>query len=124
MKKHKHDDAPRVLARITKLLAARNFQPVLKDVPVGLLNNDRLHYQRNRIESLVEKTILKVKSGTWFTPPCIVSQRPDGSLWILNGQHRAETYMRLGKPFIQCFILPLPDWIAEAGIFTELQKGE
>lgn len=87
-----------------------------------LLNNDRAHYQRNRIEERVEEKLKHYHA--WKEKHCVVAQREDGTYWIINGQHHADAAMRLGATSVPCFVFNSTGWKFEAQVFKKFQDWQ
>lgn len=47
-----------------------------------------------------------------------VNQRPDGSYWIMDGQHRAEKAKRDGETCVLCHVRQFTNWEDEAAFFV------
>lgn len=96
--------------------------PSLEQVPV-----DRLHvddtYQR-ATDSPASRAIIvwMIKQWDWsLCQPLVVARRPDGTLWILDGQHRHAGAVERGDiAFLPCVILSSLDREGEARTFVKL----
>lgn len=96
--------------------------PSLENVPIDRLTVDPT-YQR-ATDSPASRRILigMVKKWDWsLCQPLIVSRRADGSLLILDGQHRHAGAKERGDiPFLPCTLLSSLDLEGEARTFVEL----
>ena len=102
--------------------------PSIEWVAVDRLNVDP-EYQRATDTRQSRTVILRmVKSWQWtLCQPLAVSRRADGSLWVLDGQHRVEGARQRGDiPHLPCCVVQDLDKQAEAKTFvainTERQK--
>jgi len=113
--------------------AAKNPKPAkagpIEGAPPSLewVAIDRLHvdgeYQRS-VEGSKSRAIIygMVKCWNWsLCQPLVVSRRADGSLFILDGQHRHSGALERGDiPHLPCVILPGLAVAAEAETFVAL----
>lgn len=96
--------------------------PSLEQIPL-----DRLHvdpaYQR-ATDSPASRAIIAgmVRSWDWsLCQPLVVARRQDGSLYILDGQHRHAGAKERGDiPYLPCVILSTLDHAGEARTFVQL----
>jgi len=86
----------------------------------NILNNDHQNYQRNRIEDKVLHHMKHWDKEDYNSG--IVAMRPDGSYWLINGQHHSDAAVRLGISVVQYYIFNSTDWTYEKGIFDLFQK--
>ena len=87
-----------------------------------LLNNDRMHYQRNRIE---EKVLHIMKHfDAEKEKHAVIAKRTDGTYWVINGQHHSERRIRLGITSFPCFVFDSKNVEHECEIFTKFQKWQ
>lgn len=98
--------------------------PVLEWVDPTRLNVDET-YQRS-IETESSQTLIRRIAIFWdwdLCQPLNVSRRADGSLWIVDGQHRhAAAIMRRDIPHLPCVITEYRDRTEEAASFVSLNK--
>jgi hypothetical protein len=96
--------------------------PSLEQVPLDRLQVDPA-YQR-AIDGSASRRIIDgmVKRWDWaLAQPLMVARRADGSLWILDGQHRhAGAAARGDIAFLPCVILSSLDHAGEARTFVDL----
>lgn len=96
--------------------------PSLEQVPISRLSVDPA-YQR-ATDGPASRRIIEgmVKRWDWaLAQPLMVARRADGSLWILDGQHRhAGAAARGDIPFLPCVILSSLDHADEARTFVNL----
>lgn len=96
--------------------------PSLEQIPVDRLAVDTT-YQRATDSPQSRRIIVgMVKRWDWsLCQPLVVSRRSDGSLLILDGQHRHAGAIERGDiPFLPCVILSSLDLEGEAKTFVEL----
>ncbi|WP_408585956.1 hypothetical protein [Novosphingobium sp.] len=96
--------------------------PSLEQVPIGLLHVDPT-YQR-ATDSPASRSLIvgMVKKWDWsLCQPIVCARRADGTLWILDGQHRHAGARERGDiAFLPCVILSSLDHAGEARTFVEL----
>ncbi|MCW1985369.1 UNVERIFIED_ORG: hypothetical protein M2348_001101 [Sphingomonas sp. R1F5B] len=96
--------------------------PSLEQVPLDRLQVDPT-YQR-ATDSPASKLLINgmVKAWDWtLCQPIVVSRRADGTLWVLDGQHRVAGAKARGDiPFLPCVLLSSLDHQAEAKTFVGL----
>lgn len=96
--------------------------PSVEQVPVDRLTVDPA-YQR-AIDGAASRRIIvgMVRRWDWsLCLPLVVSRRPDGSLLILDGQHRHAGAVERGDiPYLPCVIQSSLDLAGEARVFVEL----
>jgi hypothetical protein len=63
-----------------------------------------------------------VKEWNWaLCQPLVASRRPDGSIFVIDGQHRLEGAKKRGDiPHLPCTVLPALDHAGEAAAFVAL----
>jgi hypothetical protein len=96
--------------------------PSLEQVPVTRLSVDPT-YQRATDSEASRRIILgMVKQWNWtLCQPLVVARRTDGSLWVLDGQHRLAGAIERGDiPYVPCVISSSLDHTEEARTFVEL----
>ncbi len=96
--------------------------PSLEQVAIDRLQVDPA-YQRAADGALSRQLIVgMVKEWKWpLCQPLVVARRDDGTLWILDGQHRHAGASERGDiPFLPCVILPPIGAQAEARTFLDL----
>jgi hypothetical protein len=96
--------------------------PSLEQVPLGRLQVDPT-YQR-ATDSVSSRQLINSMIKTWdwsLCQPIVVSRRPDGTMWVLDGQHRVAGARARGDiPFLPCVLLSSLDHRAEAKTFVGL----
>lgn len=99
-------------------LSGKEAKVVTKEIPAGDLRFDRDNYQREpnhkRIRSYVENYNPIAALGV------VVSQRADGSYWVIDGQHRVMATMRrmgIDHP-MNCYVIQGLSPAEEAELFT------
>jgi hypothetical protein len=78
-------------------------------------------YQRRLYESRLAKLTSKFEPDLIQT--IVVSRRSDGTLWVLDGQHRCEALRRLGKSVVLADIREGLSHEREAILFWQLNSG-
>jgi hypothetical protein len=79
-------------------------------------------YQRDLNEDRVQEIMDDFSEDAFGTP--IVNRRPDGSLFLVDGQHRREAAIRLyGHRKIWCRVIQVPGAPEEAAIFYRVNAG-
>lgn len=127
------DDAGRAryLARRIKkpivLDALKFYRATLPPARFKQLNVDEA-YQRVRMTSWVNDLIQAVKSGGSIPDPIAVAERPDGSLWIVDGQQRFWAASECGIP-LEATIYKVPDprtddYATERRLFYVLNRAK
>lgn len=99
----------------------KGTMPVLQWMPPSMLAIDG-SYQRTIDNPASAKLILQIaKFWDWnLCQPLVVSRRPDGTQWIVDGQHRlAAAVMRGDIQQLPCFICNYPDAATEAQRFVD-----
>lgn len=96
--------------------------PSLEQHPLDRLNVDPA-YQRATDGPRSRQLIARmVKEWNWaLCQPLVVARRADGSLWILDGQHRHTGARERGDiPFLPCVVQSSLDVAGEARTFVQL----
>lgn len=83
-------------------------------------------YQRVRIAHWVNDLIHTIKAGGWVPDPIALAERPDGSLWIVDGQQRYWAASECGVP-LEAIIYKVPDpktdnYVTERKLFYVLSR--
>jgi hypothetical protein len=98
--------------------------PVLEWLAPAELNVDET-YQRS-LEADTSQTLIRKIAVFWdwgLCQPVNVARRADGSLWIVDGQHRhAAAIMRGDIPHLPCVVQSFRDRGEEAAAFVALNK--
>jgi hypothetical protein len=100
--------------------------PSLEQVPVDRLNVDD-SYQRATDSPGSRAIIVRmIKQWDWsLCQPLVVARRSDGTLWILDGQHRHAGAVERGDiSFLPCVILSTLDREGEARTFVKLNTEQ
>lgn len=79
-------------------------------------------YQRPLREAKISRMLAEFDSAELTA--IVVSRRPDGSLWALDGQHRLELLRRLGKKVVLADIREGLSLEQEARLFYRLNEGQ
>lgn len=96
--------------------------PSLENIPVDRLQVDP-DYQRVITGPKSRRLIVgMVREWDWkLCLPLLVSRRADGSLWVVDGQHRLMGARERGDiPFLPCVVQPALDPEIEARVFVGL----
>lgn len=72
-------------------------------VPVGMINTDH-SYQRQLSAARVKRIAEAMDSGA--VKAVSLSQRPDGSLWVYDGQHTVAAFIQSGQTHVPALIVP------------------
>ena len=99
--------------------------PVLQWMPPHMLAIDP-SYQRSIDNPQSQKLIVKIaRDWDWdLCQPLVVSRRPDGTQWIVDGQHRlAAAVARDDIEQLPCFICNYPDAATEAQRFVDFNRN-
>lgn len=94
-----------------------NFHNI--DINPQLPMNDRLNYQRARIESKVEAILKEPRS---INPRPLLANRNSEAYFVLNGQHHLEANLRRNIPLVNCYIIKTENWQEEKEIFDKFQE--
>lgn len=103
----------------------KGTMPVLQWMPPSMLAIDG-SYQRTIDNPASQKLILRIaKFWDWdLCQPLVVSRRPDGTQWIVDGQHRlAAAVLRGDIQQLPCFICNYPDAATEAQRFVDFNRN-
>lgn len=96
--------------------------PTLEWIAIDVLEIDPA-YQRTMESPKSRKIVLgMVKGWDWRQcHPLVVTRRSDGSLKVLDGQHRLEGARQRGDiPHLPCFVTPAMELNDEAAVFVRL----
>lgn len=113
------------MAQTPKINPKKGTMPVLQWMPPHMLAVDP-SYQRSIDNPQSQKLITKIaKDWDWdLCQPLVVSRRPDGSQWIVDGQHRlAAAVLRGDVEQLPCFICNYPDAATEAQRFVDFNRN-
>lgn len=108
-----------------KINAKKGTMPVLQWMPPHMLAVDP-SYQRSIDNPQSQKLIGKIgRDWDWdLCQPLVVSRRPDGTQWIVDGQHRlAAAVLRGDIEQLPCFICNYPDAATEAQRFVDFNRN-
>ncbi len=96
--------------------------PSLEQVPVTRLQVDPTYQRATDSEASRRIIAGMVKKWNWtLCQPLVVARRTDGSLWVLDGQHRLAGAIERGDiPYVPCVISSSLDHADEARTFVEL----
>ena len=96
--------------------------PSLEQVPITRLQVDPTYQRATDSEASRRVIAGMVKQWNWtLCQPLVVARRTDGSLWVLDGQHRLAGAKERGDiPFVPCVISSSLDHAEEARTFVEL----
>jgi hypothetical protein len=105
--------------------AAKGMPPSIENRQLGELN---LHYryQRSTANGASEALIKKIAHNwDWrMCLPLVVSKRDDGSLWVIDGQHRlAAARLRSDIPWLPCCVGVYGGVAAEAEMFVAMNRA-
>jgi hypothetical protein len=95
-----------------------------KKINPQLLNNDRLNYQRFRIEERVLFLIENYAGEIKKAHSIIVAKRDDGTHWIINGQHHSEAAVRLNVSSIEVYLFKSKGVNQEKKVFKNFQEWQ
>lgn len=70
-------------------------------LPVDDIQIDK-EYQRDEESAIVRR--LTERFNADIAGPLRVSERADGSLWVMDGQHRLQAIRALGQPLAYCYV--------------------
>ena len=132
--RRKLTESPKIMARALAMRTAKGNVPIVLDedvlstgklrvfLPTELtkLNVDE-RYQRVRIKVEVNELIHVLTSGGTIPDPISVAQRPDGSLWIVDGQQRFWAHSEAKKP-LTAMIYAVSNFEAEQRLFLVLNQ--
>jgi hypothetical protein len=94
---------------------------VIPPAEFGKLNIDRDRYQRGEVHRDVNTLITVLKQGGQIPAPIDVSERPDGSWWIVDGQQRFLAHDAAKMP-IKAHIHMVESQEAEEKLFIVLNS--
>lgn len=103
----------------------KGTMPVLQWMPPHMLAVDPA-YQRSVDNEASQRLITRIaRDWDWdLCQPLVVSRRPDGSQWIVDGQHRlAAAVLRGDIEQLPCFICNYPDAATEAQRFVDFNRN-
>lgn len=82
-------------------------------------------YQRPPDREKVQRLVEHLRAGSGL-PPINVNQRPDGTLWITDGQHRAMAHAALGHARVDAIVSALPsqEEPARTNIMAKVAPGD
>jgi len=107
-----------------KFNAVTGKPPVLEWLATGELSVDP-SYQRS-LEAETSRSLIHRMAVDWSWGLCLpltVARRPDGTLKIVDGQHRhAAAAMRGDIPHLPCVVVAFESVIDEAAAFVEINK--
>lgn len=110
---------------IRKWPAAKGMPPSIENRHPGELNLDD-SYQRSTDNGASQALIKKIANGwDWrMCLPLVVSKRDDGSLWVIDGQHRlAAALLRGDIPFLPCVVGIYGSVADEAAMFVAMNRA-
>lgn len=92
----------------------------LHELEIASLQCDQ-NYQRGLVQSHIAKIVSTFEPRV-LTPP-VVTRRPDGSFWIVDGQQRVEALRRLGYTHVWCQVIEVMTTADEARLFVQVNSG-
>lgn len=104
--------------------AAKGMPPSIENRNPAELNLDD-NYQRSTDNGASRALITKIANGwDWrMCLPLVVSKRDDGTLWVIDGQHRlAAAKMRGDIPFLPCCVAVYGSVADEAAMFVAMNR--
>lgn len=110
---------------LKKWPAAKGNPPSIENRHPSELNLDD-SYQRSTDNGASQALIKKIATGwDWrMCLPLVVSKRDDGSLWVLDGQHRlAAALLRGDIPFLPCCVGVYGSVADEAAMFVAMNRA-
>ncbi|CCW15778.1 hypothetical protein EBBID32_1060 [Sphingobium indicum BiD32] len=105
--------------------AAKGNPPSVENRHPSELNLDD-SYQRSTENGASQALIKKIAAGwDWrMCLPLVVSKRDDGSLWVIDGQHRLAAAMLRGDiPFLPCCVGVYGSVADEAAMFVAMNRA-
>ncbi|MFQ3894574.1 DUF6551 family protein [Sphingobium sp. R-7] len=105
--------------------AAKGNPPSVENRHPSELNLDD-SYQRSTENGASQALIKKIATGwDWrMCLPLVVSKRDDGSLWVIDGQHRLAAAMLRGDiPFLPCCVGVYGSVADEAAMFVAMNRA-
>lgn len=114
--------------------STRRLPIVIKDLPeprmvtltpkqMAEIRVDSERYQRVRQVEEVNTLIHVLRSGGSIPDPVTLSRRPDGTLWVVDGQQRFWAYLETETP-MRALIYEVPDIDAERTLFVVLNSTQ
>ena len=96
--------------------------PSLEQVPITRLQVDPTYQRATDSDGSRRIIVGMVKQWNWtLCQPLVVARRTDGSLWVLDGQHRLQGAIERGDvPYLPCVISSSLDHKDEARTFVDL----
>lgn len=96
--------------------------PSLEQIHVDRLQIDEAYQRATDSPRSRQIIVSMVKAWDWtLCQPLVVARRPDGALFILDGQHRHAGARERGDiPFLPCVVLSSLDHAGEARTFVKL----
>ncbi|WP_244884327.1 DUF6551 family protein [Sphingobium cupriresistens] len=122
----------RTAGQATAASGALKKWPIAKGNPPSIENRHPSElnlddsYQRSTDNGASQALIKKIANGwDWrMCLPLVVSKRDDGSLWVLDGQHRlAAAILRGDIPFLPCVIGVYGSVADEAAMFVAMNRA-
>lgn len=122
---HKSAVSTRPVASSKRWPAAKGNPPSVENrSPTELRLDDS--YQRSTENGASQALIRKIANGwDWrMCLPLVVSKRDDGSLWVIDGQHRlAAALLRGDIPFLPCVVGIYGSVADEAAMFVAMNRA-
>ncbi|MGJ8478012.1 DUF6551 family protein [Sphingobium yanoikuyae] len=125
IKPHKSAVSTRAAAVSKKWPAAKGNPPSVENRHPSELRLDD-SYQRSTDNGASQALIRKIANGwDWrMCLPLVVSKRDDGSLWVIDGQHRlAAALLRGDIPFLPCVVGIYGSVADEAAMFVAMNRA-
>lgn len=114
-----------LLRRAAKWPATKGMPPSIENrIPAELNIDDS--YQRSTDTGPSQALIKRIANGwDWrMCMPLVVSKREDGSLWVIDGQHRlAAALLRGDIPFLPCCVGVYGSVADEAAMFVAMNRA-
>ena len=89
-------------------------------VAIEELNIDS-RYQRNQIKATINDISKNMEPRAFGAP--LVSKRPDGTLWVIDGQQRIEALRARGDKTVRVFLVSVNTRAEEAALFGLVNTG-
>ncbi|QHD68196.1 ParB N-terminal domain-containing protein [Sphingobium yanoikuyae] len=125
IKPQKSAASTRAVAALKKWPAATGNPPSVENRHPSELRLDD-SYQRSTDNGASQALIRKIANGwDWrMCLPLVVSKRDDGSLWVIDGQHRlAAALLRGDIPFLPCVVGIYGSVADEAAMFVAMNRA-
>ncbi|WP_152520612.1 DUF6551 family protein [Sphingobium sp. HDIP04] len=115
----------------TRASTTRKKWPAAKGMPPSIENRNPAElnlddsYQRSTDNGASRALITKIANGwDWrMCLPLVVSKRDDGTLWVIDGQHRlAAAKLRGDIPFLPCCVAVYGSVADEAAMFVAMNR--